>query len=175
MQSGSRSARVSIRGRRTLPSLPAPSVTCFRSCCPKFSRAPGDPAVSQPRKEQGRGEPSLGAQSGKSRSRSCGQAGSDRCDEGRRRPRPDKPERVWAREGGGRRFLLRQHSRRPQPRFRPRGTQDSSSSGSPAPRPGLRLRSRRSGSRRGSPGRGFLPAHAGAVAGWAHAHPPAPP
>lgn len=73
----------------------------FAAVAQSFPERPQTRLSVNPEKSGGVGEPSPGAQSGKSRSRSSGQAGSDRCDAGRRR-RPDKPERVWAREGGSR-------------------------------------------------------------------------
>lgn len=73
-----------------------------------------------------------------------------------RRRTPAKTGQTRARVGArGRRpprFLLWQYSRRPQPRFRPRGAQDSSATGSPESRPGLRLWSKKNWEPHGQPG-----------------------
>lgn len=116
-----------------------------------------------------------GAQSGKSRSRSSDQEGSDRCDAGRRR-RPDKPERVWAREGGGRLAFFSGSTRdAPNPASGPAAPRTPQPPGALSHDPGSDSGARRTGNLTGSRARGFLPAHARAIAGWAHAHPRAPP
>jgi hypothetical protein len=93
----------------------------------------------------------------------------------------DRRRRVWAREAGAGGAVSSSGSLdAPGPAFPlrpgPSGAQDSTASGSGAPGPGAHTRKAgRLGDRRSDPARGVLPARARAVAGWAHAHPRAPP
>lgn len=130
------------------PALPAPSVTCFCSCCPQVFQSAWRRPGCQVSRGQSRGVGSRAQEPspGNPEAAPAAGPGSDRCAAGRRR-RPDEPERARVGARGRRppRFLLWPRSRRlpPAPASDPAAPRTPPASGSPlrrGPGVGERLR-----------------------------------